>query len=301
MLVKVRYIDVQPAMRSWLAENPPYTARIEEGDCMRAQAVGQIVASRHPDYPEGAHVHGMLGVQTYAMIRPGPTPPQQLTRLDLDLAPLPAHLSALGSSGMTAYFGLLDVGQMHADDTVVVSSAAGAVGSVAGQIAKLYGCRVVGIAGSADKCSYLVDELGFDAAVDYKQGDVYSALSRHCPDGIDLYFDNVGGELLDIAMLLLAKRARIVVSGMLSQYNATAPAAGPRFYGMLLLKHARMEGFLAADYQEHYAQARVTIAGWMREGKLRSREHVVDGLEAFPEAFPMLSDGRSFGKLLIRV
>jgi len=295
-LVKVAYVDVQPAMRGWLGERPAYTARIEEGDVMLAQGVGEVVASRRDDVAVGEHVHGMLGVQSWSVVGAAP-----LTRLDLSLGPLPLFLSALGSSGMTAYFGLFDVGQMAAGETVVVSSAAGAVGSVAGQIAKLHGCRAIGIAGGPDKCRYLVDELGFDGAVDYKRDDAHSQLAALCPDGIDVYFDNVGGELLDLAMLMLKKRARIVISGMIAQYNATAPAPGPRYYGMLLLRHARMEGFLAADYLERYPEARERIAGWMKQGKLRSREHVIDGVEAFPEAFPMLFDGRSFGKLLLRV
>lgn len=301
VLVEVAYIDVQPAMRSWLNENPPYTRRIEEGEVMRAQGVGKIVASRHPEYAVGEHVHGTLGVQAFCVIRPGPEPGRQLTRLNLALAPLHQHLSALGSSGMTAYFGLLDVGLLKRSDTVVISSAAGAVGSVAGQIAKLHGCRVVGIAGGPDKCRYLVEELGFDAAVDYKVENPFEGLAAHCPEGIDLYFDNVGGELLDLALLLLRKRARVVISGMLSQYIATTPATGPKFYGMLLLRHARMEGFLAADYSERYPEARERIADWMRDGSIRSREHIVEGIEAFPQTFPMLFDGRSFGKLLIRV
>jgi NADPH-dependent curcumin reductase CurA len=296
VLVRVDYVDIQPAMRGWLNEHPAYTAAIPEGGVMRAQGVGEIVASRNPSVRVGEHVHGTLGVQSYCVVRDEP-----LTGLDLSLAPLPLFLSALGSSGMTAYFGLFDVGQMKAGETVVISSAAGAVGSVAGQIARLAGCKVIGIAGGPDKCRYLTDELGFDGAVDYKAGNVYGQLKQLSPDGIDIYFDNVGGELLDTALLLLKKRARVVISGMISQYNATAPSAGPRFYGMLLVRHARMEGFLAFDYVERYPEARAKIASWLQSGALRSREHIVDGIDAFPEAFPMLFDGRSFGKLLLRV
>jgi len=295
-LVRVDYIDVQPAMRGWLNESPAYTAAIAEGDVMRAQGVGQVIASRRPDLMVGTHLHGNLGVQSFSVVREPP-----LTPLDLSLAPLPLFLSALGSSGMTAYFGLFDVGQIAAGETVVISSAAGAVGSVAGQIARLHGCTVVGIAGGPDKCRYLIEELGFDAAVDYKQGDLYAQLKAACPQGIDVYFDNVGGELLDIALLLLRKRARVVISGMLSQYNATSPGNGPRFYGMLLVRHARMEGFLAFDYAARYPEARAKIAEWLRAGSLRSKELIVEGIDAFPDAFSMLFDGRSFGKLLLRV
>jgi len=299
VLVRVAYVDVQPAMRGWLNESPAYTAAIAEGDVMRAQGVGEVVASRDDRYKVGEHVHGMLGVQSYCAARPT----DQLTPLDLTLAPLPVHLSALGSSGMTAYFGLFDVGKIASGETVVISSAAGAVGSVAGQIAKLSGCRVVGIAGGPEKCRYLKQELGFDAAVDYKDTtrDVYVQLKHACPYGIDVYFDNVGGDLLDIALLQLRKRGRVVISGMISSYNAAAPASGPRFYGMLLVRHARMEGFLAYDYVDRYPEARAQIASWLKSGALRSREHVVDGIEKFPEVFPMLFDGRSLGKLLLRV
>jgi NADPH-dependent curcumin reductase CurA len=294
--VRVAYVDVQPAMRGWLAERPAYTAPIAEGEVMRAQGVGQVVESRRADLAVGEHVHSMLGVQTHAVVGDQP-----FTRLDLARAPIERYLSALGSSGMTAYFGLFDVGQIREGETVVVSSAAGAVGSVAGQIARLHGCRVVGIAGGPDKCRYLTEELGFDGAVDYKAGDVRAQLSRLCPDGIDVYFDNVGGELLDVAMLQLRKYARVVISGMISQYNATTPAAGPRYYGMLLVRHARMEGFLAMDYVDRYPEAVSKLAQWLRSGQLRSREHIIDGVDAFPDAFDMLFDGRGLGKLLLRV
>ena len=296
VLVRVGYIDVQPAMRGWLNETPAYTTPIAVGDVMRAQGVGEIIASRRTDFAVGEHVHSHLGVQSYCVVRDQP-----LTRLDLSMAAPHTYLSALGSSGMTAYFGLFDVGQMTAGETVVVSSAAGAVGSLAGQIARLHGCRVIGIAGGPDKCRYLIDELGFDGAVDYKRGDAYAQLAQQCPGGLDIYFDNVGGELLDAAMLLLRKRARIVLSGMISQYNASTPGSGPRFYGMLLVRHARMEGFLAADYLNRYPEARAKIGGWLRDGQVRSKELILEGVDAFPEAFPMLFDGRSFGKLLLRV
>jgi NADPH-dependent curcumin reductase CurA len=296
VLVRVDYVDVQPAMRSWLNERPAYTAPIAEGEVMRAQGVGQIIASRRPGFVVGEHVHAGLGVQSYCVVRDQP-----LTRLDLSQAALPAYLSALGSSGMTAYFGLLDVGQIARGETVVVSSAAGAVGSVAGQIARLHGCKTVGIAGGPDKCRYLTEELGFDGAVDYKRGNLHAELAALCPEGIDVYFDNVGGDTLDVALLLLKKRARVVISGMLSQYNTITPGAGPRFYGMLLVRHARMEGFLAADYLERYPEARSKIAGWLQSGELRAREQILDGVDAFPDAFSRLFDGRSLGKVLLRV
>lgn len=295
VLVRVEYIDVQPAMRGWLGPKPAYTAPIAEGEVMRAQGVGEIIASRHPELQKGEHVHGMLGVQSLAIVR------DSLTRLDLTQAPLPLFLSALGSSGMTAYFGLLDVGRVAARETVVISSAAGAVGSIAGQIARLHGCKVIGIAGGPDKCRYVVEELSFDGAVDYKRGEVHAQLQKLCPEGIDIYFDNVGGELLETALLLLRNRARVVLSGMISQYNATALPAGPRTYGMLLVRHARMEGFLAYDYAPRYPEAREQIATWLNTGLVRSKEHILEGIDSFPEAFAMLFDGRAIGKLLLHI
>jgi len=295
VLVKVSYIDVQPAMRGWLAERPAYTPRIEEGEIMRAQGVGEVVESRDPVFAVGDWVHANLGVQQWAAVDA-----TGCTRLDLGMGPPQRFLSALGSSGMTAYFGLYEVGQMAQSDTVVISSAAGAVGSVAGQIALQHGCRVVGIAGSEEKCRFLVDELGFHGAINYKLEDVYAGLAELCPDGIDLYFDNVGGPLLDLVVLQLAKRGRVVLSGMLSQYNGASPGDGLKFYGMLIVRHGRMEGFLAMDYVDRYPEARQRIAAWLQDGTVVPRELILDGVEAFPEAFPMLFDGRSFGKLLIR-
>jgi len=296
VLVEVHYIDVQPAMRGWTVERPAYTRPIELGGTMAAQGVGRVVVSRHPAWREGDHVlGGNFGVQRYSVQRT-----EDLTRVDPELAPLQQYVGALGSSGLTGYFGMLEVGQARPGDVVVVSSAAGAVGSVAGQIGKILGCRVVGIAGGAEKCAYLVDELGFDAALDYKAREPYRALQELCPDGMDVYFDNVGGDLLDAAMLHLRSRARVVISGMISQYNAAVPAAGARFYGMLLVRNARMEGFLVREYAAQFPRARGVIAQWVKEGRIKTREHVLDGIETFPAAVPMLFDGRSFGKLMIR-
>jgi NADPH-dependent curcumin reductase CurA len=296
VLVEVKYIDVQPAMRGWLSERPAYTPPIPIGGTMRAQGVGRVIESSSPDWSVGdCVISGNIGVQRFSLQRTA-----DLTRVDPEQAPLEQFVGALGSSGMTAYFGLLDVGRAVPGDVVVVSSAAGAVGSVAGQIAKIIGCRVVGIAGGPEKCAYLRDVLGLDAAIDYKAGPIFPALQVACPDGIDVYFDNVGGEQLDAAMLLLRSRARVVISGMISQYNSPLPT-GPRFYGMLLVRHARMEGFLALDYREQYPRARSVIAQWIKSGQVKTRETIVDGVEAFPSALPMLFDGRSFGKLMLRV
>jgi len=294
--VDVHFIDVQPAMRGWLVEQPAYTPPIPLGGTMRAQGVGRVVRSRHPAFLAGDYVLGLnLGVQSRAVV-----PGSELTPVDAALAPLHEYVGALGSSGLTAYFGLFEVGRVKPGEIVVISSAAGAVGSVAGQIAKQLGCRVVGIAGGPQKCAYLVDELGFDAAVDYKASDLLSALRAQCPDGIDLYFDNVGGVLLDCALLSLRKYARVVISGMISQYNSPTPQP-LHAHGMLLVRHARMEGFLVRDYLPEFPRARAVITDWLSSGKLRTRSHILEGVSAFPEALPMLFDGRSFGKLMLRV
>jgi NADPH-dependent curcumin reductase CurA len=294
--VDVHFIDVQPAMRGWLAEQPAYTPPIPLGGTMRAQGVGRVVTSRDTRFNPGDYVMGPnFGVQSRCVV-----PADELTLVDPELAPLHEYVGALGSSGLTAFFGLFEVGSVKPGDIVLVSSAAGAVGSVAGQIAKLLGCRVVGIAGGREKCAYLIDELGFDGAVDYKASDALAALRAQCPDGIDLYFDNVGGALLDGALLLLRKYARVVISGMLSQYNETVPYP-LHAHGMLLVRHARMEGFLVRDYLPDFARARAVLAAWLSSGKIRTRSHVLDGVAAFPEALPMLFDGRSLGKLMLRV
>ncbi|HVG30746.1 MAG TPA: NADP-dependent oxidoreductase [Pyrinomonadaceae bacterium] len=301
VLVRVQYISVDPAMRGWMNEGPSYIPPVNLGEVMRAIGVGQVIASNDGSLAVGDTVTGMTGVQEYAVAKAG-----GLTRIDPSLAPLPRHLGALGLSGMTAYFGLLDIGQPKEGETVVVSGAAGAVGSVVGQIAGLKGCRVVGIAGGADKCRYLVEELGFDAAVDYKRElpvltNTYRALKQHCPEGIDVYFDNVGGEILDAVLAQLAMRARVVICGGISQYNNVGAPQGPSYYMSLLVNRARMEGFLVFDYAARYAEAVAAIAGWIGEGKLKAREDIVEGLETFPETLLSLFGGKNFGKLVLKV
>ena len=217
------------------------------------------------------------------------------------MAPLPTFLNVLGMTGMTAYFGLLETGQPQTSDTVVVSAAAGAVGSVVGQLAKIKGCRAVGIAGGADKCRYLVNDLGFDAFIDYKSEDVTAALRKTCPQGINIYFDNVGGDILEAALANLARGARIVICGAISQYNNTGPVQGPRNYLSLLVHRATMKGMLVFDYADRYAQAAREMAGWMAAGKLKSREDIVEGLETFPDTFLKLFKGENLGKLILKV
>ena len=297
VLVGIQYISLDPAMRGWMNEGKSYIRPVGIGEVMRAGAAGTVLASRHPDFSEGDHVTGNLGVQYHAVAKGG-----ELRKVDVGLAPLPTYLGTLGMPGMTAYFGLLDVGALKQGETVVVSAAAGAVGTVVGQIAKIRDCRVVGIAGGPEKCRYLKDELGFYAAVDYKSDDVAQALKQHCPDGIDVYFDNVGGPILDAALARLALHARVVICGAISQYNATDGVQGPSNYMALLVRRARMEGFVVFDYADRYDEAARAMAGWLEEGRLKTREDVVEGgIDAFPETLLKLFTGENFGKLVLKV
>jgi len=297
VLVKVLYISLDPAMRGWMNESKnSYIPPVGIGEVMRALAVGRVIASNNPAFAVGDHVSGLLGVQEYAYSNG-----QGLTKVDPKLAPLPVYLGTLGMPGLTGYFGLLEVGQPKAGETVVVSGAAGAVGMVVGQVAKIKGCRVVGIAGGADKCRYLVEELGFDAAIDYKNEDVQQALAKHCPQGVNVYFDNVGGDILDAVLTRLARDARIVICGAISQYNNTTPVKGPANYLSLLVNRASMKGMVVSDYYARAGEAIGAMAGWIAEGKLKTREDLVDGLETFPETFQKLFTGGNNGKLVLRV
>jgi NADPH-dependent curcumin reductase CurA len=294
VLVKVTYLSLDPAMRGWMRDAPSYIPPVELGAVMRAGGVGVVVESRDPKFVVGDHVTGALNVQEYATLKG-----KGLTKIDTRLAPETVWLSVLGMPGMTAYFGLLDIGQPVAGQTVVVSGAAGAVGATVGQIAKIKGCRAVGIAGGPEKCAYLRD-IGFDAAIDYKNENVNAGLKQHCPDGIDVYFDNVGGDILDAALARLAMHARIVICGAISQYNSTS-VQGPKNYLSLLVKRARMQGMVVFDYADRYAAGAMEMAGWMAQGKLVSREDVVEGLETFPDTLNKLFRGENFGKLVLKV
>ncbi len=295
-LVKVLYLSLDPAMRGWMNAGKSYIAPVGLGEVMRAGGAGRVIASNSPSLAPGDYVVGMTGVQDYVVAAAS-----GMTKVDPRLAPLPRFLGALGMSGLTAYFGLLDIGQPKEGETVVVSAAAGAVGAVVGQVAKITGCRVVGIAGGEAKCRYILDELGFDAAVDYKNEDVRAALERNCPKGIDVYFDNVGGEILDTVLTLLARHARIIICGAISQYNSTTGFQGPNNYMSLLVSHARMEGFVVFDYAARYGEGLKALAGWTMQGKLKAKEDIVDGLETFPETLLKLFRGENFGKLVIKV
>jgi len=295
VLVKVLYLSLDPAMRGWMNDAPSYIPPVALGAVMRAAGVGKVVDSRDPKFAAGDYVSGIMNVQEYATLKA-----KGLVKVDPRLAPLTVYLNVLGMPGMTAYFGLLDIGKPQAGQTVLVSGAAGAVGATVGQIAKIKGARAVGIAGGKDKCDYILS-LGFDAAIDYKNESVYGGIKQHCPDGVDVYFDNVGGETLDAALSRLAMHARIVICGAISQYNNTAGVVGPKNYMALLVKRARMEGMVVFDYADRYAQAGMEMAGWMAQGKLKSKEDVVDGLDTFPETLLRLFRGENFGKLVLKV
>jgi NADPH-dependent curcumin reductase len=293
--VAVEYLSVDPAMRSWMNAGRSYVAPVEIGELMRAAGIGRVIDSRHPDFKVGEHVYGVFGVQRYAV-----SDGKGVTRVDTTLAPAPVHLGVLGISGLTAYFGLLDVGRPEPGQTVVVSGAAGSVGSVVGQIARIKGCRAIGIAGGEDKCRWLTDELGFDAAIDYKRGDARAQLREHAPDGVDVFFDNVGGEVLEAVLGRLARGARVVLSGAISQYNATEAPRGPANYMQLLVARASMTGFVIFDYAARYGEGVTQLAQWLASGELRSREDVVHGdVDQFPEVLLHLFRGENTGKLVL--
>ena len=297
LLVKILYISLDPAMRGWMNESrKSYVPPIEIGEVMRALALGRVIASKNSKFAVGDHVYGPFGVQEFAISNG-----KGITKVNAGAIPLPVYLGTLGMPGMTAYFGLLDIGQPQPGQTVVVSGAAGAVGTVVGQIAKIKGCTVVGIAGGPEKCGYVVKDLGFDAAIDYKSEDVRKALQQDCPKGIDVYFDNVGGDILDAALTQLARGARIVICGAISQYNNTTPIEGPSNYLSLLVNRASMKGMVVFDYADRYADAARAMAGWMAAGTLKSREDIVEGLETFPDALLKLFKGENIGKLVLKV
>jgi NADPH-dependent curcumin reductase len=296
VLVKTSYISLDPSMRGQMENRADYVAPLQIGDVMRAGGVGMVVASRNARYPEGTQVTGSFGMQDYA-VSDGQQPP--LRSLPADLDPTVA-LGVLGGTGMTAYFGLLDLGEPKPGDVVVVSGAAGATGSIAGQIARIKGCSVIGIAGSAEKCAWLTGDLGFDAAIDYKAQDVGAELTRLCPNGINIYFDNVGGEILDLCLARIADRARIVLCGGISRYNATGPLPGPKNYFNLVFRRARMEGFIVLDYAARFPEAISEMRQWLDAGKLTQQVTVIDGFEQLPRALIRLFEGYNTGKLMVK-
>ncbi len=296
-LVRIIYLSIDPTNRVWMNAAPSYLPGVEIGAVMRGFAIGVIEESRHASFAEGDLVHGLFGWQEYAV-----SSGENVSKLPLGLpAPLTAHAGLLGHIGLTAYFGLLDVGKPEAGETLVVSAAAGAVGSLAGQIGKIKGCRVVGIAGSDEKCRWITDDLGFDAAINYRKSSVVRSLMRTCREGIDVYFDNVGGETLDAVLRFINMRARIVLCGMISQYNLDGPAPGPSYLANAINKRARLEGFIVMDYADRAEHAVRDLAHWYAEGRIRYRVDVVEGLERAPEALDGLFRGANRGKLVVKV
>lgn len=296
IVVRSRLLSLDPANRAWMSPVPTYKSPVSPGDVMHGFALGEVTASNVTDIAVGDVVDGMLGWQDYAVMKPG-----EVTRRDARYRP-EALMGVLGITGLTAYYGLREVGRPKPGETVLVSAAAGAVGSIVGQIAKIEGCRVVGTAGGPEKCAWLTDTLGFDAAIDYKSADLRRALKDACPRGIDVYFDNTGGAVLQAALYQMSMGGRIVCCGNLSQYNAERPEPGPvGVPGLLVVKRLRMEGFIVMDYFATRPQAEATLAKWVEEGKLTAAEDIVDGLEKAPAALAELFAGRNRGKLLVRV
>ncbi|MEV0467319.1 NADP-dependent oxidoreductase [Nocardia tengchongensis] len=295
LLVQVHFISLDPAMRGWLNDVRSYLPPVGVGEVMRSLDIATVIESRHPDFAVGDAVSGVFGVTEYAI-----SDGRGVQQVDLDVAPGPTWLGALGMPGMTAYFGLLEVGKLKAGETVVVSAAAGAVGSVVGQIAKAKGATVIGIAGGAQKCRMLTEELGFDAAIDYRGEDVLRRLRELAPKGIDIYFDNVGGDILDAALANLRRGARIVLCGAVAAYNDEQLRPGPSRYMSLLVFRASMTGFVVFDYADRYGEAIDDISTWLADGTLKSREHIVEGgVAGFGETLNLLFSGGNTGKLVL--
>jgi NADPH-dependent curcumin reductase len=295
-LVRNLYLSLDPTNRLWTSDIDQYMPPVEINSVMRGGTIGVVEESKSDYLRVGNVVVGMGGWQDYVL-----GDEKSFVRLPKDGLPLTAHLSVLGVTGLTAYFGLLDVGKPQQGQTVVVSAAAGAVGSIVGQIAKLHGCRVVGIAGGPDKCRWLTDELGFDAAVDYKRGTILEDLRTACPDGIDVHFENVGGEILDAALTLINLRARIVICGLIASYNAVGPVPGPYMFRNILMKRARCEGFIIFDYARRYGEATAALREWIGGGRLKYSVEEVAGLEHAPAALNKLFEGSNAGKLIVKI
>jgi len=297
LLVHNRYLSLDPTNRGWANEIDTYLPAVRLGDVMRGGAIGEVEESRNPNYKPGDFVSGLLGWQEYAI-----TNGTGISKLpNIPGVPMTAHLGLFGHIGLTAYYGLLDVGQPKAGETLVVSAAAGAVGSLVGQIGKIVGCRVVGIAGSDEKCRWLTEDLGFDATINYKKEKISEGLKRTCPKGIDVDFENVGGEILDAVLAQINLGARISLCGMISQYNATEPVPGPYNLVMLVVRRARIQGFLVSDYMDRAAEAMTALGRWLMEGKIKYRVDIVEGLEEAPRAVNKLFEGSNTGKLVVKI
>lgn len=297
VLVRSLYLSVDPYMRGRINGRPSYAKPVEIGEVMVGGVVGQVVDSNDPRLGPGDYVEGMLGWQEFAV-----APAKALRRIDPATAPITTALYVLGMPGLTAYFGLLEVCRPQPGETVVISAAAGAVGSLVGQIAKIKRCRTVGIAGSNEKVRFITGDLGFDAGFNYKQTpDLHARIHELCPNGVDIYFDNVGGPITDAVMPSLNTRARVSVCGQISQYNSTEPDVGPRWFTQILMKQAKVEGFMVHQFADRYEDALRQLGAWVRERRIKYREDVVEGLENAPQAFIGMLEGANIGKRLVKI
>ncbi len=297
VLVQTLYLALEPAMKGWMENRSDYMAPLAIGDLMRGGGSGRVIESNNSDFPVGTIVTGGWGWQEYAVAGGKDVPLQVIA----EGMPVPSAMSLLGTTGLTAYFGMLDVGEPKAGDRVLVSGAAGATGSVAGQIAKLKGCSVIGIAGSTQKCQWLVDELGFDGAINYREEDVAARVKDLCPDGINVFYDNVGGEILDTGLANLALYARVVICGGISRYNLSGEIPGPKNYFNLVFRRSRMQGFILFDYMSRYPEAQSFLREHYLSGELKSKETIMEGFEQMPTALMSLFSGDNMGKQLVHV
>ncbi len=297
VVVQTHYVSLDPAMRGWMNDAKSYIPPVALDDVMRAGTIGEVIkVNNHPKFKKGDILTGWGGVQQYFC-----TDGKGHFKVDTSLAPMTKYIGALGMPGMTAYFGITEVGKIKEGDRVLVSGAAGAVGSVVGQIAKIKGCTVVGIAGGPEKCKYVVEKLGFDGCIDYKNENIHAGIKQHCPKGIDVYFDNVGGEILDAALARLRMHARVVICGAISQYNNKEAIVGPKNYLSLLVNRATMQGMVVMDYADRYKEAGMQMGMWMMQGKLKTEEDVYEGIENFHETYQRLFNGNKRGKLVLKV
>ncbi|MDJ0877265.1 MAG: NADP-dependent oxidoreductase [Halieaceae bacterium] len=298
VLVQVMYMGVDPAMKGWMENRADYVAPLEIGDVMRGNGIGRVIESNNDKFPEGMLVSGSFGWQEYAVSDGKDFPLNPVP----EGVPITAPLSVLGITGLTAYFGFMEIGQPKEGDVVLISGAAGATGSVVGQLAKLNGAsKVVGIAGSKEKCDFLVNELGFDAAINYREEDQAARVKELCPDGINIFFDNVGGEILDIALANIADNARVVICGGISRYNLAGDIPGPKNYFNLVFRRSRMEGFIVLDYLPRFGEAIAYLAEHVAKGDLISKETVMEGFEQMPNALMALFAGENIGKQLVHI
>jgi NADPH-dependent curcumin reductase CurA len=297
VLVRNLYVSLDPTNRGWVNDEETYLPPVAIGEVMRSIGIGEVAESRNPGFEEGDIVQGLFGWQEYAV-----SDGQSLNKIPIIPGlPLTAFFGLFGHIGATAYFGLLDIGKPKAGETLVVSTAAGAVGSLVGQIGKIYGLHVVGLTSTDEKCRWITEELGYDAAINYKTEDVAKSLKKHCPKGIDIYFENVGGAILDAVLSLINLRARIVLCGLIAQYNATEPVPGPYNFIQILVNRARVEGFIVLDYVDRFQEAFQEMGRWYAEGKIKYKVDVVEGLNQAPRAVNKLFDGSNTGKLILKV